>query len=149
MEPVAAIESGIVIPGDAKGAATVDLDGDARPDLLVAQNDEAVVALRNQSAKTWLSLRLVDPEGTPAIGARVRTYFADGRAIAGELCAGSGYLSQSSPEVYIGLGGAAPERAEIHWPTGNVQSVDLHGKAGRLTLKSPNSSKAQGNEPVR
>jgi hypothetical protein len=33
-----------------------------QPRLIFAQNDDAVVALRSQSAKTWLSLRLFGPE---------------------------------------------------------------------------------------
>jgi hypothetical protein len=138
LAPVSARDSGIVIPGDAKGAATVDLDGDARPDLVIAQNDDAAVPLRNQSDATWLTLRLVDANGVPAIGARVIVYFADGRTTASELCAGSGYLSQSAPEIYMGMGGpAVPVRAEIRWPTGVVERVDLRGKAGRVTLTTP------------
>jgi hypothetical protein len=134
--PIFPKESGIVIPGDAKGAATLDLNNDERPDLLVAQNDDALVALANQSPRSWLVLRLVGVSGTPAIGTRVITHFADGRASVSEVIAGSGYLSQSSAEIYIGLGGAAPERAEIHWPRGRVQTVSLRGKSGRLTLRA-------------
>lgn len=139
-------KSGIVIPGDAKGAATIDLDGDARPDLLVAQNDDAVVTLRNQSSRDWLTLRLLTANGAPALGARVVTHFADGRAEANEINAGGGYLSQSAPEIYLGRGAAAPERAEVHWPTGTVQRVDLRGKSGRLTLTSP--AGAQDTKPA-
>jgi hypothetical protein len=137
LDSVSARESGIAIPGDAKGAATIDLDADARPDLLVAQNDDAAVVLRNQSDQAWLSLRLVGPNGAPAIGARVTTHFADGRTSAGELCAGSGYLSQSAPEIYIGLGESDVVRAEIRWLGGTIQNVDLSGKTGRITLSAP------------
>jgi hypothetical protein len=136
-DTVPALKSGIVIAGDAKGAATVELNGDARPDLLVAQNDAEVVSLRNQSNEDWLALRLVGPKDTPALGAHVTTHFADGRKTASEICAGSGYLSQSAPEIYIGLAAAAAVRAEIRWPTGAVQSVDLNGKSGRLLLSAP------------
>ena len=135
--PISPKESGIVIPGDAKGAATLDLNNDARPDLLVAQNDNAFVSLANRSPRNWLTLRLVGANGTPAIGARVIMSFADGRTSAHELSAGSGYLSQSAAEVSIGLGGAAPQRAEIHWPGGRVQTVRLQGKSGRQMLKAP------------
>jgi hypothetical protein len=93
--------------------------------------------LRNQSARTWLALRLVDSRGIPAIGARVTVRFADGRVVAHEHSAGSGYLSQSAPEIYIGLADAAPQRAEIRWPAGATQSVDLVGRSGRIVLVSP------------
>jgi hypothetical protein len=137
MQPMPPKDSGIVIRGDAKGAASLDLNGDARPDLLVAQNDAAVVTLVNQSTRGWLSLRLVGLNGTSAVGARVTIHSADARATAHELFAGSGYLSQSASEIYIGLGAAAPERAEIRWPSGQSQSVDLKGKSGRLLLTEP------------
>jgi hypothetical protein len=146
MLPVPARASGLVIPGDAKGAATIDLDSDARPDILIAQNDAAVVTLRNQSPRASLSLRLVDESGAPAIGARVIIHFADGRTIANELSAGSGYLSQSAPEIYIGLAGSAPDRAEIQWPSGVTQNVDLKGRSGRLTLKALPERSAAGLE---
>lgn len=129
--------SGIVIPGDAKGAATIDLDGDSHPDLLITQNDDLTVVLRNQSAETGLCLRLSGPKGNPnGIGARVTVHYEDGRASCTELCAGSGYLSQSAPEVYIGLGSALPERAEIRWPSGGVQTVDLKGRTGRIVVEA-------------
>ncbi|HEY3391104.1 MAG TPA: FG-GAP-like repeat-containing protein [Lacipirellulaceae bacterium] len=143
LEPSAARESGIVIPGDAKGTASLDLNGDARPDLLVAQNDDAVVTLVNQSTGRWLSLRLVGLNGTSAVGARVTIHSADGRTTAHEVYAGSGYLSQSAAEIYIGLGIAAPVRAEIHWPSGQSQSLDLKGKSGRLILKEPKPRRNQ------
>jgi hypothetical protein len=134
--PVPARASGLVIPGDAKGAATMDLDADARPDILIAQNDAPVATLRNQSPRSSLALRLVNERGTPAIGARLTIHFADGRTIASELCAGSGYLSQSAAEIYVGLAGAEPVRTEIHWPSGVSQNVDLKGRTGRLTVKA-------------
>jgi hypothetical protein len=135
--PLAALESGVMIPGDAKGAASVDLDGDARPDLLIAQNNDAAIPLRNRAPRDWLSLRLESAKGTPAIGAQAAIHFADGRRIAAELSAGTGYLSQSAPEIYIGLGQATPVRADIRWTTGQTQQVDLNGKTGRVTLKAP------------
>jgi hypothetical protein len=136
-------ESGIVIPGDAKGAATVDLNGDARPDILVTQNDDATVALVNQSIERWLTLRLIGSNGTSAVGARVTIHFADGRATAHEIYAGSGYLTQSAAEVYVGTADAAPERAEVLWPSGQRQTVDLQGKSGRLILKEPGPRQAR------
>jgi hypothetical protein len=141
--PVPPQESGLVVPGDAKGAASLDLNGDARPDLLIAQNDDVPVVLRNQEAGAWLALRLTFANGIPAIGARVTAHFADGTMCAGELYAGSGYLSQSAPEIYFGLRSTAPERAEIRWPKGEVQTVDLQGKSGRITLTNPGTSGPQ------
>jgi hypothetical protein len=105
---------------------------------LVAQNDDAAVVLLNQSNARWLTLRLVGPNGTSAVGARATIHFADGRAAAYEITAGSGYLSQSAAEIYVGLGRAAPERTEIRWPSGESQQLDLKGKNRRLILREPN-----------
>jgi hypothetical protein len=137
LHPTPPHESGIVIAGDAKGAASLDINSDGRPDLLVTQNDDAAIALVNQSTSSWLSLRLVGRRGTSAVSARATIHFADGRAAAHELFAGSGYLSQSAAEIFVGLGEAAPELAEIRWPSGQVQRVDLKDKSGRLILNEP------------
>jgi hypothetical protein len=133
LQAVPARESGIVIAGDAKGAAIVDVDGDARPDFVVAQNNDVAATLRNQGGGAWLALRLVGPQGTPAIGARVTTHFSDGRVMVSEVCAGAGYLSQSTAEIFIGAGDS-PKRADVVWPRGQRQEIDLREKTGRLTL---------------
>jgi hypothetical protein len=134
LEAVAARDSGIIIPGDAKGAATLDWDADARPDALILQNDDEPLALRNESPRSWLALRLVTARGTPAIGARTTVHFADGRVAVAELAAGSGYLSQSSAEIYLGADQPAPVRADIRWPGGETQSIDLTGRTGRMIV---------------
>lgn len=40
-------ESGLVVPGDAKAVVRVDLDGDGRPDIVVARNRAPLMAFRN------------------------------------------------------------------------------------------------------
>jgi hypothetical protein len=131
-------ESGVIIPGDAKGAATIDLGADGRPDALIAQNNDALLALQNEATGSWLILRLIGSNGTAAIGARATIRFHDGSSCTSELCAGGGYLSQSAPEIYLGLAGRRPRQAEITWPSGNRQTLSLDGKSGRITLKEPN-----------
>ena len=42
-------ESGVVIRGDQRGSAVADFDGDARPDLAVAQNDSDLIPLRSRA----------------------------------------------------------------------------------------------------
>jgi hypothetical protein len=47
-EPVPPAESGLVVPGDAKGVVALDLEGDGRKDLLVARNNDTALAFRNR-----------------------------------------------------------------------------------------------------
>lgn len=48
--PVMPRESGLLVPGDAKSATVIDLNRDARPDLVVAQNDEEVMTFESTGA---------------------------------------------------------------------------------------------------
>src|SRR6185437_684301 len=41
-------ESGLVVPGDAKALAVIDLDQDGWPDLLVTRNNDRTLAFRNR-----------------------------------------------------------------------------------------------------
>jgi hypothetical protein len=134
LTPAPARESGITLPGDAKGATTLDANGDARPDVLVAQNDDSLASLANRSDAPALALRIVRSDGTPAIGARVTLHFSDGRTSVAELNAGSGYLSQSAPEIFIGAGDAGLVRAEVRWPARETGVVELSGKSGRQVI---------------
>ena len=59
-DPVPPLESGIVVPEDAKGLITTDLDGDQRPDLLVGLNNDRPRAFVNRTptADRLITVRL-------------------------------------------------------------------------------------------
>ena len=117
--------SGLDYLEDGRGLAVWDYDRDGDPDLLVKnRNAPQVRILRNDSDRRWhrLKLRL---EGSvanrQAIGARVVLRHG-GVSRVKELRAGSGFLSQNSPELFFGLGGSVKaERLEVTWPTGSKQ----------------------------
>src|SRR6185503_2474698 len=46
-KPATPAESGLIVPGDAKAVAVLDLDHDGWPDFLVAQNNSSTLAFRN------------------------------------------------------------------------------------------------------
>ena len=48
--PVPPAESGLLVPGDAKAVAVLDLDNDGRPDFLVSRNNSTTLAFRNKGA---------------------------------------------------------------------------------------------------
>jgi hypothetical protein len=115
-------ESGLVVPGDAKALAVLDLDEDGWPDFLVSRNADSTLAFRNRGVPDRHSVRVVlqGPAGNPsAIGARVTAEYADGTTTAGEICAGSGYASQSTAALFFGSPGSNPlRRLHVRWPSG-------------------------------
>ena len=70
--PVTPAESGLVVPGDAKALAVLDLDQDGWPDFLVTQNNNTTLAFHNRGVAGRHSLRiqLRGPAGNPTGGGR-------------------------------------------------------------------------------
>jgi hypothetical protein len=127
--PMAAAESGLVVPGDAKAVAVTDLDRDGWPDFVVSRNDDSTLAFRNKGAPGRRSVRveLRGLAGNPtAIGARVTADFKDGSIAAAEIHAGSGYYGQSAPVCFVGFGEANPVvRLRVRWPDGKTSEHSL------------------------
>ncbi len=139
--PVPPIESGLVVPGDAKALALIDLAGDGWPGFLVSRNGEATLAFRNRGVAGRHSIRVVlrgKPGNPHAVGARVTAEYADGTAETGEVCAGSGYYSQSTAALFFGFTERNPlRRVRVRWPSGTMTtSPDLGGKIP-ATLRIP------------
>ena len=131
--PVPPIESGLVVPGDAKALALLDLDGDGWPDFLVSRNGESTLAFHNRGAAGRHSLRVVlqgKPGNPQAVGARVTAEYADGTTETGEVCAGSGYYSQSTAALFFGSTEQRPlRRVRVRWPSGaTTTSPDWGGR---------------------
>jgi hypothetical protein len=122
--PVPPIESGLAVPGDAKALAVLDLDGDGWPDFLVSRNGEATLAFHNWGVAGRHSLRVVlqgKPGNPEAVGARVTAEYADGTTETGEVCAGSGYYSQSTAALFFGSTDRNPlRRVRVRWPSGTA-----------------------------
>jgi hypothetical protein len=116
------LESGLMAPGDGKALTVADLNADGWPDLLIGQNNAVPLAFLHQSQATanrLLKVRLSGGKSGSSAGARVTVAMADDRSAVGEIAAGSGYLSQSTPELYFGLGAAGVAREiTVRWPDG-------------------------------
>jgi hypothetical protein len=118
-------KSGVLVTGDAKSLTVMDFDDNGWPDLLFGQNDDVPVAFLHGPAPgnhRLLKVRLVGPRGNPSgVGARVSVTTADGRTTAAETAAGSGYLSQSPPTHYFGLGATGTARSiTVRWADGTT-----------------------------
>jgi hypothetical protein len=139
--PVAPRDSGLVVPGDAKALAVVDMDRNGWPDFLVTRNDNTTLAFRNNGVRggNSIAVRLRGLAGNPsAIGARVSVRMADGSTQVGEVRAGSGYYAQSAPECYFGYLDSNPPRAiQVVWPTGGSSQHAVPPSAGRVILTKP------------
>jgi hypothetical protein len=136
--PVPPAESGLVVPGDAKALATVDLDGDGWPDFVLTRNNDSPLVWRNAgvSGRRSLSVRLNQPGANPsAIGARVTVEFADGATRVAEINAGSGHVSQSEPVVFFGSSSSNPvRRIRVRWPDGGSSETDIARDSNTITI---------------
>lgn len=127
-EVVPVLESGVLVPEDARSVAVCDLNQDARPDLFVGINGAHPSLFLNQS-KTGkpFSVRLKRAKGNPtAVGSRVTVRISDFPLQSAEIYGGSGYLSQSEPVLYF----AAPEAAKtvqisVRWPDGSEEQREI------------------------
>jgi hypothetical protein len=135
------LESGLVVNGDAKALAILDLDHDGWPGFLVTRNDDTTLAFHSNGVTGHRPLRVVlkGPPGNPtAVGARIAVEFLDGTAEVSEVYAGAGYYSQSAPACYFGYPAANPPRKiRVRWPSGSNSEQDFTAGATTVTLASP------------
>ncbi len=138
-EPVAALASGLIVPGDAKALAVADLAGDGWPGFLVSRNSAPTLAFRNRGAAGGRPFRvsLRGARGNPTgVGARVTLELSSGARQTAEVFCGSGYFSQSSPDCFFGCPeGAEPSRVEVRWPTGAVTTHPASGQGPTMVVQ--------------
>jgi hypothetical protein len=110
----------------ARGMAIGDFDNDGDADVLVSNNGEAPLLLRNEGGNRnhWLGLQLVATKSNPAaVGASI-TWQAGGVRRSRLKTAGGSYLASHDPREVLGLGLAAKiETVEIRWPSGTVDKL--------------------------
>jgi hypothetical protein len=131
-------ESRLVVTGDAKALARLDLDDDGWPDFFVTRNHDTTLAFRNQpvAGRHMLAVKLAGGAGNPrAIGARVRAEFTDGSFQTVEISAGGGFASQSTARAFFGFSdGNPPVRFKVRWPDGRETEHPAAPGAPTLTL---------------
>ncbi len=135
--PVRPGESGLVVPGDAKSLTMTDLNADGRPDVVVGQNNDKLLAFTRSNVANgkWVAIALRGPTGNATgVGARVTVTTSDGRKQSAEACAGSGYLSQSSSRLWFGVRrGETVTQVEVRWPSGQTTRV-TEGLGGAVVV---------------
>jgi hypothetical protein len=139
--PAPFAESKLVVPGDAKALAAIDIDQDGWPDFLVTRNNSTTLAFRNNGVpgRHSLSVRLRGPAGNPSgVGARIAVEHQDGSSQAREVHAGSGYYTQSTAASFFGWReGNPPRRIHVRWPSGTATVHEWPAPATTLVLSAP------------
>jgi hypothetical protein len=114
---------GFATPHAGRGAAFADFDNDGNLDVIVANNGDPPLLLRNGGAGAhFLNFKLVGAKSNrDATGARVRVR-AGGLAQMREISAGGSYFSHSDLRAHFGLGQQPrAESVEVLWPSGQRQ----------------------------
>jgi enediyne biosynthesis protein E4 len=109
-----------------RGMAVGDFDNDGDLDVLISNNGEAPLLLRNEGGNrnNWLGLQLVATKSNPGAAGAIITWQAAGMKRSRLRTAGGSYLSSSDPRELLGLGAASKlENVEIRWPSGKVDKL--------------------------
>jgi hypothetical protein len=120
---------GFDIPHVGRGVAFADFDNDGFVDVLVANNGDSALLLRNSGNDNhFLNFKLVGTKSNrDALGARIKVV-TGGFSQIREISGGGSYLSQSDLRASFGIGKAAhADTVEVRWPSGERQV--FHGIA--------------------
>lgn len=109
-----------------RGMAVGDFDNDGDMDVLISNNGQPPLLLRNDGGNrnNWLGLQLVGTKSNPAgVGALI-TWQVGGIKRSRLKIAGGSYLSSQDPRELLGIGAATKiESVEITWPGGKVDKL--------------------------
>ncbi len=111
-----------------RGAAFGDLDNDGDVDIVVANSAGPALVLRNEVGAEAGGVGVRAVEGTPpcdVLGAVLKLTLDDGRTLWRRARRDGSYASSSDPRLLVGLGSANVVAAELRWPDGSAQRVQV------------------------
>jgi hypothetical protein len=110
----------------ARGLSVGDYDNDGDLDVLIINNGDAPVLLRNEGGNrnNWVGLNLVATRSNPGAVGAIITWEAAGVKYKRLKTAGGSYLSSHDPREILGIGQATKiDSIEIKWPSGRVDKI--------------------------
>ncbi|MCM3871465.1 MAG: CRTAC1 family protein [Pyrinomonadaceae bacterium] len=110
----------------ARGLSVGDYDNDGDLDVLIINNGEAPILLRNEggSRNNWLGLQLVSTRSNPGAVGAIISWEAGGVKHRRLKIGGGSFLSSHDPREILGLGKATKiDSVEIKWPSGRVDKL--------------------------
>src|SRR6185369_3259464 len=121
-------KSGAVFKRDfsGRGMATGDFDNDGDVDVVVSNNGESPLLLRNDGGNknNWIGLTLVSTKSNSAGAGAVITWQASALKRSRLKTAGGSFLSSHDPREILGVGSATKiDWVEIRWPSGKVDRL--------------------------
>ena len=138
-EFVYAGHSGIEVRHQGMAATLCDLNQDNWPDLTLTTNNHKMLAYQHTGIPNRKLLKLNlqgDPGNVRAVGSLVVVEYSDGSKRAFDISAGSGYLSQSTGEIFVAeTQNAKPVNATVTWPDGSKSREALESKDGLVLIK--------------
>ena len=110
----------------ARGLSVGDYDNDGDLDVLIINNGDAPLLLRNEGGNrnNWIGLNLVATRSNPGAVGAIITWEAGGVKYRRLKTAGGSYLSSHDPREILGIGAATKiDSIEIKWPSGRVDKL--------------------------
>jgi hypothetical protein len=107
-----------------RAAAFGDVDADGGVDVVVVNRDGPLYLLRNLVSQRghWLRIRVVEPSGRDALGAKVTVRLGD-RSLTRVVRAAYSYCSSSDPAIHLGLGDRTEvDSIVVKWPEGETRT---------------------------
>lgn len=111
---------------DGRAIVPFDADGDGDLDLALWTLKGLVYRENTAAPSGWARLRLLERDGSPALGARV-VFEHGGRRLARHVALVEGFQSQILGDVHVGLGGAPTDTVdavEITWADGETRRLE-------------------------